>query len=98
MKTGNAEMLSHYFDNMVEITLHDKSHAYSRSQAHAIIRDFFKCYGVESFRVTHKGNDNGAEYCVGELQTRHGAFKTTIFMKSRSQKQVLQELRFSGKK
>ncbi len=98
MKSGNADVLSRYFDSMVDITLHDKSHAYSRSQAEAIIRDFFKCYGVESFRVTHKGINNGAEYCVGELKTKHGVFQASAFMKSRSQKQVLQELRFCGLK
>lgn len=96
MKSGNADMLSRYFDNMVDITLHEKTHAYSRSQAEAIIKDFFKCYGVESFQVSYKGSSNGSQYCVGKLQTKHGAFRTTIFMRFRSEKQVLQELRFSG--
>lgn len=98
MQSGNAAMLSRYFDNMVDITLQDKTHAYSRSQAEAIIKDFFKCHGVKAFQVSYKGVCNGAEYCVGELQTKNGTFRTTIFMRSRSQKQVLQELRFNGVK
>ncbi len=96
MQSGNADALARYFDKMVDITLHDKMHAYSRSQAAAIIRDFFKCYDVESFEVAHKGMSNGAEYCVGKLQTRHGSFTTTILMRFRSDKKVLQELRFTG--
>ncbi|MBX3239489.1 MAG: DUF4783 domain-containing protein [Chitinophagaceae bacterium] len=98
MKSGNADMLSRYFDNMVEITLHERSHAYSRSQAETIIRDFFKCYGVKSFKIVNRGSSNGTDFCIGDLETRHGEFRTTIFMKYRSQKQVLQELRFVGKK
>ncbi|MGN6493245.1 MAG: DUF4783 domain-containing protein [Agriterribacter sp.] len=97
MKTGNASQLSRYFDNMVEITLHDKSNAYSRSQAEVILKDFFKSYGVKTFRIVHKGSNSGAEFCIGNLQTKYGDFRTTIFMKSRSEKQVLQEIRFEEK-
>lgn len=94
MNTGNANQLSNYFDKMVEITLHDKSRSYSRSQAEVIIKDFFHAYAVKAFRIVHKGANNGSEFCIGNLQTRYGEFRTTIFMKTRSQKQVLQEIRF----
>lgn len=97
MKAGNANQLSRYFDNMVEITLHDKSNAYSRSQAEVILKDFFNSYGVKTFRIVHKGSNSGAEFCIGNLQTKYGEFRTTIFMKSRSEKQVLQEIRFEEK-
>ncbi|MBX2924160.1 MAG: DUF4783 domain-containing protein [Chitinophagaceae bacterium] len=94
MKAGNANQLSRYFDNMVEITLHDKSNAYSRSQAQTILKDFFGSYGVKTFRIVHKGSNSGSEFCIGNLQTKYGDFRTTIFMRSRSEKQVLQEIRF----
>ncbi|MBX3252948.1 MAG: DUF4783 domain-containing protein [Chitinophagaceae bacterium] len=94
MKAGNASQLSQYFDNMVEITLHDKSNAYSRSQAQVILKDFFNSYGVKAFRIVHKGSNSGSEFCIGNLQTKYGEFRTTIFMRSRSEKQVLQEIRF----
>lgn len=94
MKNGNVNQLSQYFDNMVEITLHDKSNAYSRSQAQVILKDFFNSYGVKTFRIVHKGSNSGSEFCIGNLQTKYGEFRTTIFMRSRSEKQVLQEIRF----
>lgn len=97
MKTGNVNQLSQYFDNMVEITLHDKSNAYSRSQAQVILKDFFGSYGVKAFRIVHKGSNSGSEFCIGNLQTKYGEFRTTIFMRSRSEKQVLQEIRFEEK-
>ncbi len=94
MNTGDANQLSGYFDKMVEITLHDKRRSYSRSQAEVILKDFFHSYSVKAFRIVHKGANNGSEFCIGNLQTKYGAFRTTIFMKTRSQKQVLQEIRF----
>ena len=94
INTGNVNQLSNYFDKIVEITLHDKSNTYSSSQAEIILKDFFQSYGVKAFRIVHKGSNSGAEFCIGNLQTKYGAFRTTIFMKTRSQKQVLQEIRF----
>ncbi len=94
MNTGDANQLSHYFDKMVEITLHDKSSSYSRRQAEIILKDFFHSYGVKAFRIVHKGSNSGSEFCIGNLQTKYGQFRTTIFMITRSQKQVLQEIRF----
>ncbi|HTN05327.1 DUF4783 domain-containing protein [Agriterribacter sp.] len=94
MNTGNVNQLSNYFDKVVEITLHDKSNTYSRSQAEIILKDFFHSYGVKAFRIVHKGSNSGSEFCIGNLQTKYAAFRTTIFMKTRSRKQVLQEIRF----
>lgn len=92
--TGNANQLSNYFDKVVEITLHDRSNTYSSSQAEVILKDFFHSYGVKSFKIVHKGSNNGAEFCIGNLQTNFGVYRTTIYMKTRSQKQILQEIRF----
>lgn len=94
MNTGNASQLSQYFDERVEITLHEKSNSYSSRQAEIILKDFFTTKGVKTFRVIHKGSNSGSEFCIGNLQTKNGIFRTTIFMKSRTEKQVLQEIRF----
>ncbi len=97
IKSGDANQLSQYFDNMVEITLHEKSNSYSRSQAEVVLKDFFNSFGVKSFSIVHKGSNSGSEFCIGNLQTRNGDFRTTIFMKTRGEKQVLQEIRFEEK-
>ena len=97
MKSGDASVLSRYFDNMVEISMPDKSSSYSRSQAELIMRDFFSSNGVKKFDVVHKGDSNGGQYCIGNLSTRNGDFRTVIYMKIRGEKQVLQELRFENK-
>ncbi len=97
MRKGNAGQLANYFDNRVEITLHEKSNSYSANQAQMILKDFFNSYTVKTFSIIHKGSNSGSEYCIGNLQTKYGIFRTTIFMKTRSDKQVLQEIRFEEK-
>jgi Domain of unknown function (DUF4783) len=94
IKVGDANRISRYFDNIVEISLNDKRHAYSKSQAEMIIRDFFSNKGVKSFKVVHRGNSNDSEYCVGNLATESGNFRTTVYMRVKGDRKVIKELIF----
>jgi len=44
----------------------------------------------------HKGDKGGAQFCIGTLNTKTGNYRTTIFMKQKGDKQVLQEIRFEN--
>jgi hypothetical protein len=94
IRAGNISQLSGYLDNRVDITMPDKSDTYSKSQAAMIISDFFSNNEVQNFKVKHRGENSGTEFCIGILQTRNGNFQTTFFMKQKGDKQLLQELRF----
>jgi Domain of unknown function (DUF4783) len=96
LKSGNASQLSKYFDNRIDLSLQGKSDNYSRSQAQMIIRDFFSNNEVRNFEVKHRGEQNGDLYCVGTLQTRSGNFRTTLFMKQKGDRQILQDLSFQS--
>lgn len=93
MKSGNAAGVSKYFDNYVDITLPDKSSNYSKSQGELIIKDFFSNNTVKSFEVKHKGNNDNGDYCIGTLKTKNGDFRTTIYMRIKGNKQVIQDIR-----
>ena len=97
MKAGNAADIAKFFDNTVEINMPDKKNSYSRSQAELVLKDFFSSNGVKSFTVIHKGENSGSQYCIGTLVTRNGTYRTTIFMKQKGDKQVLQEITFENK-
>lgn len=97
LKTGNAGVVSKYFDNTVEITLPEKSNSYSKSQGEIILKDFFNNNPVKGFDIIHKGENAGSQYCIGTLFTKGGSFRTTIFMKLKGDKQTLQEIRFENK-
>jgi len=94
MKTGNATEIARFFDNTVEINIPDKSNNYSKSQAELVLKDFFSTNSVKSFDVIHKGENAGSQYCVGTLVTKNGSYRTTIFMKKKGEKHVLQTIAF----
>jgi hypothetical protein len=96
IRSGNISRLSGYLDNRVDITMLDRADTYSKSQAEMIIRDFFATNEVQNFRIKHKGESSGSEFCVGILQTSNGNFETTLFMKQKGDKQLLQEIRFQA--
>ncbi len=96
IKAGNASELARYFDERVDISLPDKSDTYSKTQAEMIMKDFFNNKGVVGFELKHKGEQGGAQFCVGELKTRQGNFRTHLFMRQRGDRQLLQEIRFQA--
>ncbi len=96
VKEGNASEIARYFDNTVEINMPDKSNSYSKSQAELVLKDFFNSNAVKSFTVIHKGENSGSQYCIGTLATKNGTYRTTIFMKQKGDKQLLQKITFEN--
>ncbi|MDQ6762700.1 MAG: DUF4783 domain-containing protein [Bacteroidota bacterium] len=94
IESGNASEVSKFFDNTVEITLPGKSNSYSKSQAELVLHDFFSSNQIKNFQVIHKSENAGSQYCIGNLNTANGVFRTTIYMKQKGDKLVVQELRF----
>jgi len=94
IKKGDAIRISRHFDNLVEITLNDKSRSYSRTQAEVVLKDFFSNHNVRSFTIIHRVNSNNGEYCVGTLNTSGGEYRTTILFRTKGDKKLVQELRF----
>ncbi len=94
IKSGKATEVANYFDNTVEITLPEKSNSYSKSQAELVLYHFFNKNTVSNFEVIHQSESAGSQYCIGNLITNNGNFRTTIYMKQKGEKQVVQELRF----
>jgi hypothetical protein len=94
LRSGNANELSRYFDDNVEVTLPVKSDSYSKAQAQLILKDFFANNDVRGFELKHKGDSPGGHYCIGTLQTKSGNFRAHVFMKSKGDKELVKELRF----
>ena len=94
VKTGNSTEIARFFDNTVEINMPEKSSSYSKSQAELVLRDFFSSHTVKNFTIIHKGENAGSQFCIGTLVTKGGTYRTTIFMKQKSDKQLLQGITF----
>jgi len=96
LRSGNSSDLSRYFDENVDLTLPDKSDSYSKAQAQLIVKDFFMNNGVKGFDLKHKGDSPGGHFCIGTLQTNSGNFRTNVFMKIKSGREVIKEIRFQA--
>ena len=96
LRSGDADGLSKYFDDNVELTLPVKSDSYSKAQAQVILKDFFGNNGVKGFELKHKGDSPGGHYCIGTLQTKSGNFRAHVFMKAKSGTEVVKEIRFAS--
>ncbi len=94
MRAGNANEISKYIDENVEIALPDKTEQYSKAQAVIILHEFFSSNGVKGFDLKHKGDNSGSKFCIGTLFTKSGNFRTTVFMKWRNGRQVLKQIGF----
>ncbi|GAA4322057.1 DUF4783 domain-containing protein [Flaviaesturariibacter amylovorans] len=94
LRGGSASELSRFIDDNVEIALPDKSDRYSRAQATMVLQDFFSSNGVKGFELKHKGDNGGNQFVIGTLQTRSGAYRTTVYMSARNGKQLVREIRF----
>lgn len=97
LKAGNSADMAKFFDNTVEINMPDKSNDYSKSQAELVLKDFFSSNAVKGFTVIHRGETSGSQYCIGTLVTKTSSYRTTIFMKQKGDKQVLQKITFENK-
>jgi hypothetical protein len=96
LKAGNANELARYIDDNIELSLPEKADTYSRSQAVMILKDFFANNTVRGFDVKHKGDNAGNQFCIGTLYTASGNYRTTIFMTTKSGKQLIRQITFQS--
>jgi hypothetical protein len=97
LKKNDASALAAFFDNTVDLTLPRKSNSYSKSQAQMVLRDFLAANPVIGFEVIYRNESSKAQYCVGNLLTSRATYRTTLFLKFRGGKAILQELRIENK-
>ena len=96
LRSGNAQELARYIDDNVEIALPSKSDNYSKAQAVMVLKDFFTNNSVIGFDKQFTGENGGSQFCVGTLKTKSGNYRTTVFMKTKSGRQVVKEIRFQS--
>ncbi len=77
---GDAERLSAWFSDNLEITIFSDSNDSSRNQARQIINSFFNSYTPRSFEITHKAGRSNMKYALGNLSAGGEMFLVTIFV------------------
>lgn len=94
LKIGNAAAVAKHFEANIELTLGKSSSAYSKTQAEAVLRNFFTKNSVKGFELKHQGTSpEGSKYLVGTLQTTSGNFSTYVYGKTANGIFLVRELR-----
>ncbi len=81
MEKGDADKLSAWFSDNLEITIFSKSNDTSRNQARQIMKSFFISYTPRSFEITHKAGRSNMKSALGILNAGGEMFLVTIFVK-----------------
>ena len=95
VKSGNAKELVKKFATSVELNLNGQEATYSKSQAEAVLKDFFDKNPPNLFEVSHRGaSKSGLPYAIGELQSRSVTFRVWIRLNKSAGKYYVSEMSF----
>lgn len=93
MVKGDAECLSAWFDDNLDISISSDENTASKAQARQIIKAFFAAHTPQSFDVTHAAEKANMKYMVGNLTAGGENYIVTIFVSSKGDGYKIQQLK-----
>lgn len=82
LKQGNASEIVKNFADRVSIKVLTQEDLLSKSQAQALIEDFFSKHKVKSYQTSHTSIVNGdQQFITGSLDTMNGKFRISILVR-----------------
>lgn len=90
---GDAENLSAWFSDNLEITIFSNTNDCSRRQACQLLKSFFKSYTPRSFEIAHKAGRTNMKYALGTLTAGGERFMVTIFVGFQDSSYKIQHLK-----
>jgi len=96
LATGDAKVLSTYFNQNVELVVLDNDNVYSKAQAQQIVTNFFSKFPPiekNAFSIIHDSGKENAQYVIGKLKTEKGDFRVYLLLKQNDGKQYIHVLR-----
>jgi Domain of unknown function (DUF4783) len=94
LKSGNAKILSAYFNQNVELQILEEVNSYSRAQAQQIINKFFSDYQPQEFTIIQQSPQGGPRYIIGSLKTKKRTFRVYVLLKKDKDKIFIHKLSF----
>lgn len=97
ISNGDAEALSKYFDDKVEVSILDNDNVYDKGQAKSALQNFFSKNKPESYTQVHDGTSKGAgsKYTIGNLKASGKIFRVYVYMKVAGDVYTIQEISIS---
>jgi hypothetical protein len=80
LSQGDADKLSAWFSDNLEITIFSETSDCSRNQACQLLKSFLKSYTPRSFEIVHKAGRTNMKYALGTLTAGGENFMVTIFV------------------
>lgn len=93
MVKGDADCLSAWFDDNLEVCVASQESNASRAQAKQILKTFFDAYTPRSFDITHTAERANMKYALGNLSAGGETFTVTIFVSAKSDGYKIQQLK-----
>ena len=93
MVKGDADCLSAWFDDKLEVCVASQESNASRAQAKQILKTFFDAYTPRSFDITHTAERANMKYALGNLNAGGETFTVTIFVSAKSDGYKIQQLK-----
>ena len=93
MAQGNADNLSAWFDDNLEIAVTTRSSNASKAQARQIVKDFFETHTPRTFEVNHTAGRDNMKYVLGTLNAGGETFAVTIFVSNKGGSSKIQQLK-----
>lgn len=93
LSAGNADALSAWFADNLEIAVLAKESDASRAQARQVVKTFFDTYTPRSFEVSHTAGRANMKYALGTLKAGGETFNVTIFLSCKDNTYKIKQLR-----
>lgn len=93
MAQGDADKLSAWFSDNLEVTIFSTSNDSSRNQARQIMKSFFKSHTPRSFEITHTTGRSNMKYALGRLNAGGEVFLVTIFVVLQNEEYRIQQIK-----
>ena len=90
---GNAEALSAWFSENLDVTVLSKGGNSSKVQAKQMVSGFFNAHTPRSFEVTYTAGRANMKYALGTLNAGGQVFEVTIFVSNKKSDYRIQQLR-----
>ena len=96
IRSGNTEKIGFFVDESVYLTIPGQSSNLDRNTAKMAIHDFIASNPVRQFQIIHKGGNQSSGYFIGNLVTLTKTYRTTIYIKTRDSRAIVQEIRIES--
>ena len=95
VKSGNAKELVKKFHTSVELNINGEEATYSKSQAEAVLKDYFDKNPPKSFELNHQGaSKGGIPYAIGAYDSEGSTFRVFIRLRETGTEYLIFEMSF----